>query len=154
MNGADVTDSIDGFDTFIGYHARDYARVLPVVHELELRGIRTWIDRLNLPPGRLFQQEIEQVLAVCQSAVVFIGPNGIGPWEKLEVRATIHQFIRRGLPVIPVFLTDTDPDAESGPPLPLFLSEFRSVWINADDPVPGIDDLVWGIKGIRQPPRT
>jgi hypothetical protein len=56
------------------------------------------------------------------------------------MRSCVSQFVRRGLPVIPVLL-------RGAPPLPLFLQEFT--WVNLDKGFKktAIDRLVWGIKG-------
>jgi len=79
---------------------------------------------------------------------MFVGPDGVGPWERLEIKAAISQFVARGLPVIPVMLDGTGPE----PMLPLFLREFRMVrFRSTKDLSVGVDELVWGITGSRQP---
>ncbi len=141
----------DGFDVFIGYNSRDRAQVLPIVNALELRGVVAWVDEFELPPGRLFQDEIDRVLRTCGSAALFVGADGIGPWEQLEIKAAISQFLRRGLPVIPVLLDDLDPE----PPLPLFLREFRMVRFSPrTDFALTISQLVWGITGSKDGRRS
>ncbi|GIF64566.1 hypothetical protein Ais01nite_26010 [Asanoa ishikariensis] len=136
----------NGFDVFIGYNGRDRGRVLPIVRALRSRGIAAWVDEFELPPGRLFQDEIDRVLRSCRSAALFVGADGVGPWEQLEIKAAISQFLRRGLPVIPVLLDDAGPE----PDLPLFLREFRMVRFAQETAFDlTISDLVWGITGSR-----
>jgi len=138
----------DEYDVFIGYNSRDHVLVRPVVEALRTGGVRTWMDRMDLPPGTLFQDKIEDVLRSCRSAAMFVGPDGVGPWERLEIKAAISQFVARGLPVIPVMLDGTGPE----PMLPLFLREFRMVrFRSTKDLSVGVDELVWGITGSRQP---
>jgi hypothetical protein len=127
---------------FIGYHNPDYPNVHMIVKELHAQGIRTWIDRLNLPPGRLFQDEVELVLRTCRAAALFVGPEGVGPWERIEIRALISQFVRRSIPVIPVLM-----DVDAVPAMPLFLGEFCVARVDTTDPATGISDLIWGITG-------
>jgi transcriptional regulator with XRE-family HTH domain len=137
---------LDAYDIFIGYNSTDRAEVLKIVQLLQARGIRTWVDELDLPPGRLFQDEIERVLRSCRSAALFVGSDGAGPWERLEIKAAISQYVKRGLPVIPVLLDDTAAD----PHLPMFLREFRMVRLGLGSRIrSGLDDLVWGITGAK-----
>lgn len=136
-----------GFDAFIVYNSRDVRHVRRVVDALRSRGIRSWIDTENLCPGRLYQDEFDMILRGCRSAVVFVGPDGLGPWEELEVKVALSQFVRRRLPVIPVLLF-----MNASPVLPVFLSEFRAVRVADTDFSASIDDLVWGITGHRQSP--
>ena len=82
--------------------------------------------------------------ASCRSAALFVGADGTGPWERMEIKVAISQYVKRGLPVIPVMLDGSAPD----PRLPIFLSEFRMVRFGLAADVPhSIDELVWGITG-------
>jgi hypothetical protein len=137
---------LDAYDVFIGYNSTDRPEVLKIVQLLQARGVRTWVDELDLPPGRAFQDEIEQVLRSCRSAALFVGSDGAGPWERLEIKAVISQYVKRGLPVIPVLLDDTAAD----PHLPMFLREFRMVRLGLGSRIrSGLDDLIWGITGAK-----
>ncbi|MEU6025344.1 toll/interleukin-1 receptor domain-containing protein [Micromonospora sp. NPDC047134] len=141
---ARVTPNPAQYDVFIGYHSADAASVRLVVDALRSANVQTWFDLDDLPPGTPFQVALEQALRICRSVALFIGPTGIGPWEAMEVRAAISQFVDRGLPVIPVVLGELD----WKPELPLFLREFRAVQLRSHT---DIDDLVWGITGQRRP---
>ena len=114
------------------------------------RGLRPWLDIWELPPGRVFQEEIERVLPGIKSVAVILGPSGLGPWEEIEIRVAISQFVRRRLPVIPVIL----PGVSDTPELPLFLQEFNWLRFVQDvaEAADVMDDLVWGITG-RHPKR-
>jgi hypothetical protein len=138
VNGAET-------DVFIGYNTRDRAQVRAIVEALADCGIRVWWDETSIQPGRLIQDEMENALQSCRSAALFIGPDGIGPWERLEIRVAIGQFVRRGLPVIPVMLDS----AGSEPLLPWFLREFRIVRFSGRvDFEAGVRQLIWGITGL------
>jgi hypothetical protein len=140
------TAGIDDYDVFVGYNSRDMSQVLHIVEMLRDRGIRTWVDVQNLPPGRPFQDEIERVLGSCRSVALFVGADGTGPWERMEIKVAVSQYVKRGLPVIPVMLDGTAPE----PLLPMFLREFRMVRFGiAEGVLAGVDELVWGITGLK-----
>jgi hypothetical protein len=44
--------------------------------------ISVWLDKWNLIPGEPWQEEIEDALDGSRCCVVFLGANGIGPWDK------------------------------------------------------------------------
>jgi len=136
-------------DVFIGYNAQDLTEVHAVVNAIEQFGVRAWLDARDLPPGRMFQDVIQGVLQSCGSVAMFIGAHGMGPWEALEMKLAISEFVRRGLPVIPVVLPSV-----REPRLPLYLSEFRMVRLRPGAGLAaGVEELVWGITGTRPGPR-
>ena len=77
-----------------------------------------------------------------KSAAVFVGKNGIGPWQQEELTAFLREFLNRRCPVIPVIL----PDAATKPRLPIFLNSKTWVDFRKDDPDP-MEQLIWGITG-------
>ena len=73
---------------------------------------------------------------------MFVGANGIGPWQNQEMRAFLDEFVARGCPVIPVLL----PGAEIPAMLPLFLR--RMTWVDLrKKALAEIERLIWGITG-------
>jgi hypothetical protein len=61
----------------------------PAVEELARRlhdkeGIRAWLDKWNLIPGASWQRAMEDALQECESCAVFVGPEGLGPWQTEE----------------------------------------------------------------------
>lgn len=133
------------FDVFLSHNSKDKPTVIQLSDELRTRGLRVWLDVEELIPGRPFQQALERVIQTTASAAILVGKDGLGPWEIPEMRACLQEFVRRALPVIPVFL----PGAPTSPELPLFLREF--IWVDLRDGItkPGIDRLVWGITGVK-----
>lgn len=137
------------FDVFLAHNSEDKSQVEAVARALRAYGINPWFDAWNLPPGRLFQEEIERVLPEIKSIAIFVGPRGFGPWENIEIRVAISQFIKRQLPVIPVAL----PGVSKIYKLPLFLQEFSWVQFNRKSQYSeALRKLVWGITG-KLPPR-
>ncbi|HEY5743793.1 MAG TPA: toll/interleukin-1 receptor domain-containing protein [Terrimicrobiaceae bacterium] len=109
---------------------------------LKALSIRTWLDEEQLVPGRPWQDELEAQIANIRSAIVCVGPSGRGPWQQVELRAFIQEFVRRSLPVIPVIL----PTCKTIPELPVFLRQFMWVDLRKERPDP-LQMLKWGITG-------
>jgi WD40 repeat protein len=100
----------DSFDVFFSYSTRDHAAVERVARDLTGYGIRVFLDRWYLTPGQPWPQALEQTLAACNAVAVFIGPEGLGPWQQRERDLALDRQAREfGFPVIPVLLTNVDP---------------------------------------------
>ncbi|GAK55838.1 ymc protein [Candidatus Vecturithrix granuli] len=93
-------------------------------------------------PGLPWQDALEEQIAQIKAVAVFVGPNGHGPWQNLEMKAFLRQFVKRNCPVIPVIL----PECKETPALPLFLDGMTWVDFRSDDPDP-LQQLIWGITG-------
>ena len=65
--------------------------------------------------------------AAVGGAAVFVGKTGLGPWQTPEMRGCLSEFVKRGLPVIPVLL----PGASEQPDLPFFLEGFT--WLDGPE---------------------
>ena len=130
------------FDVFLCYHNIDKAIVKEIGEQLKERGILPWLDEWELPPGRPWQRHLERQIKQIRSAAVFVGKNGVGPWEYMEIEAFLRQFVRRDCPVIPVILPDTIKE----PQLPIFLEGMTWVDFRLLDPDP-LEHLIWGIIG-------
>lgn len=107
-------------------------------------GLLPWLDEWELRPGLVWQRQLEQQIAQIKSAAVFVGKEGIGPWQRQEVEAFLRQFVQRGCPVIPVILSN----APQKPNLPIFLDGMTWVDFRKQEPRP-LEQLIWGITGKR-----
>jgi WD40 repeat protein len=148
-------NSAQRHDAFLSYNTSDQ----PAVEKLNMRltaeaKLTTWLDRLNLIPGDLWQEGIEEALDESRACVVFLGPKGLGPWQNEEMRLALQSRVERlGFRVVPVLL----PGAElpNRGELPRFLA--RQVWVDFRGPQ-GLDNddefgrLVAGILGVRRQP--
>lgn len=137
---------INDFDVFLCHNTEDKTAVKEIGKQLKERGILPWLDEWELRPGLPWQQELENHIANIKSAAVFVGENGIGPWQYEEIKAFLREFVKRQCPVIPVLL----PDSRTKPKLPIFLNGMT--WIDfrkkvKPDPM---GQLIWGITGERQ----
>src|SRR5262249_34664516 len=110
---------------------------------LRERELKVWLDEWELPPGQLWQDQLQQVLQKVRSAAILVGKDGLGRWEEMEVRACLSEHVARGMRVIPGLL----PGAPRGFELPPFLQVFT--WVDLRDGLTpeGLDRLVWGITG-------
>jgi hypothetical protein len=95
-----------------------------------------------LRPGFPWQRLLEEQISQIKAAAVFVGQNGLGPWQNIELDTFLRQFVQRGCPVIPVLLQD----APNQPDLPLFLQGMTWVDFRVRNPNP-LEHLLWGITG-------
>jgi nucleotide-binding universal stress UspA family protein len=132
------------YDAFLCHNSEDKAAVRALSSRLIARGIRTWFDEVDLRPGFPWQQALEEQISSIGSAIVCVGASGLGPWQDVEHRAFLAEFVSRSCPVIPLIL----PDAGQIPVLPLFLRAFTWVDMRGSHPDP-FERLIYGITGRR-----
>jgi hypothetical protein len=133
---------------FLCYSREDQAEVKAIGAELKSRGFLPWLDEWELAPGKPWQPVLESQIESIMSAAVFIGRDGTGPWQTMELYQLLIQFVQRGIPVIPVILPSV---TVATPKLPSFLQVFTWVDYRLDDPPP-LDRLIWGITNNKPPP--
>ena len=98
------------FDVFFSYQRRDHGPVEAVARTLTQRGLRVFLDRWYLAPGQPWPQALERALASCDAVAIFLGADGLGPWQQRERDLALDRQGREpGFPVIPVLLTLADP---------------------------------------------
>jgi len=132
----------DNFDVFLCHNSQDKDAVREMNRRLQSKNISTWFDEEQLPPERLWQELLEEQIVQIKTAAVFVGQSGLGPWQDIELRAFLSEFVRRRCPVIPVILQE----CSKVPQLPLFLNQFT--WVDFRKTVPEpFGRLVWGITG-------
>jgi WD40 repeat protein len=128
------------FDIFLCYNRKDRPEVKQIGEQLKLHGILPWLDEWELRPGMPWQRALEKQIDQIKSVAVFVGNDGIGPWQQMEVEAFLREFVSRGCPVIPVLLKS----APQKPALPLFLRGMTWVDFRVENPEP-MQRLLWGI---------
>lgn len=103
-------DRAASYDVFLSYNWRDRAAVEAVAQHLKGQGLRVFLDRWYLVPGRSWLQTLEKSLASCRAAVVFLGPDGMGRWQQREKEIALDRQSRDAeFGVIPVLLAGADP---------------------------------------------
>lgn len=142
---------IDEFDVFMAHNSEDKQQVIALSEILKGRGLNPWLAIEQIPPGRWFQDVIQQVIPKVKSAAIIIGKKGMGKWEILELRSFISQCVEKDIPVIPVLL----PGISKLPSKLLFLEELNWVrFMDNIDETEALDNLVWGITGERPQRKT
>jgi energy-coupling factor transporter ATP-binding protein EcfA2 len=100
----------DACDVFFSYHWRDHAAVERIARALIDRGVSVFLDRWYLAPGQPWPQALEAALARCRAVAVFLGAEGLGPWQQREKDLALDRQGREpGFPAIPVLLARSDP---------------------------------------------
>ncbi|MBN2306009.1 MAG: TIR domain-containing protein [Anaerolineae bacterium] len=132
------------FDVFLCHNSGDKPLIRKLGAHLKKHGILPWLDEEQLRPGLPWQRALEHQIANIKTVAVFVGENGIGPWQHNELDAFLREFVRRGCPVIPVIL----PKCPNPPDLPIFLQGMTWVDFRVRTPNP-MQRLIWGITGDR-----
>lgn len=133
------------FNVFLSHNSKDKPAVRQIAEVLKQRGLKVWLDEWELVPGRPWQDALEEIIQTTLTAAVLVGKDGLGPWEIPEMRGCLSEFVNRKLPVIPVLL----PNAPNQPDLPLFLKQFTWVDLRSGLTKDGLDQLEWGITGVK-----
>ncbi|WP_107666302.1 TIR domain-containing protein [Cyanothece sp. BG0011] len=138
------------FDVFLAHNSLDKPQVRKISAKLRERGLKPWLDEEQIPPGKAFQDEIQKAIPQIKSAVIIIGSQGLGNWQKLELKTLISQFVNRNTSVIPVLLVGVNqiPDNLR------FLKEFHWVKFEQEDDSRAFYNLEWGITGVKPPSNT
>jgi hypothetical protein len=134
----------NGFDVFLCHNSIDKPLIRDISKKLKNIGLKVWLDEEQIQPGKLWQVELEENIKNIKAAAIFVGLNNTGPWQDMEIRAFINEFVNRSCPTIPVILEN----CTKIPDLPLFLKQMMWVDMRKADPDP-ISQLKWGITGLR-----
>ena len=92
------------WDVFLSYQTPDREMVAEVHSKLLEMGLKIWWDYFEIPPGAHFMDKMWEGLKGSWATIVFIGPNTMGKWQNIEVKAAIASQVGEGRPVLPVFL--------------------------------------------------
>lgn len=90
------------------YAREDRAAILPLVDELALRGIETWIDQRNLRAGENWQESILAALNQAGLVLAFVSPNALASAAFTE---QVSAAVRAGAPVVPALIAGADAGA-------------------------------------------
>jgi hypothetical protein len=101
------------FQVFLSYSRNDSEAVTTIAETLKKNGITVWLDVWELRPGLPWMDGMEEGLKNSLATAIFIGPEGLGKWERPEMRVAIDRQVKMNLPVIPVMLPGCPPDIEA-----------------------------------------
>jgi hypothetical protein len=141
VNGQGSTEI---FHVFLCHNGEDKPAVREIAKKLAEKNIKPWLDEEQIRPGTSWQPVLGEQIKKINSAAVFVGNSGIGPWQDEEIQALLSQFMKRKCPVIPTVLAN----ATKTPELPWTLENRQWVDFRVPEPDP-LKQLVWGITGVR-----
>jgi TIR domain len=64
---------------FLSYAREDEAQVRDVYHRLRGAGFEVWMDKINLPPGQRWKQEIPRAIRESDFILIFFWPVSSDP---------------------------------------------------------------------------
>ncbi len=108
------------YDAFFSYNSGDVSLIRRIVEELKELGIKVWFDETELQYGWELSKALDEGIRNSRSIVVFIGPSGLSPWQRDEVKTALEENVTSRSSVIPVILHGVEKES----PLPTFLKEF------------------------------
>lgn len=129
------------FDVFISHNTKDKPIVRELIKKLNDRRLRVWFDEEMIIPGDSIQDKLEEGIEYSRTALVLVGKEGLGPWEKREVNALLQDAANKSKRIIPVLL----PGNYEQPKLPLFLRDSHYVDFRKGLHTNGFEKLVKGI---------
>jgi GUN4-like/TIR domain len=127
---------------FLAHNSQDKPQVRIVADALKQKGINTWLDEEQIPPGVLFQEHLQKAIAEIDYALIFIGKSGVGQWQAIEIQSFFSKLVSSRIPVIPVLL----PGVKKLPDDMVFLAEINHVQFhNGIEDQNTINKIIWGI---------
>ncbi|MBV8609816.1 MAG: TIR domain-containing protein, partial [Singulisphaera sp.] len=141
------------YDAFLSYNSQDRPAVREVAERLEGEGLELYLEEWELAPGREFQPALAEGLRDSKTCVVFLGPNGLGPWQKQELQVAIDRRARdEAFHVIPVLLPGAErPRRGDVAHLEFLINASWVEFLKTLDNERAFQSLVWGITGTKPP---
>lgn len=89
------------YHVFLSHNSRDKGSVEPLAVMLREKGLNPFLDKWNLVPGEPIEDALIEALENSDSAVIFVGPGGEGPWQSEEMRDILKRAVKRQIPTQP-----------------------------------------------------
>jgi WD40 repeat protein len=142
------------YDAFLSFNSEDRRSVQEVAGRLKGEGLELYLDAWELAPGREVQPALAEALHASKTCVVFLGPNGLGPWQKQELQVAIDKVARdEAFHVIPVLLPGAErPRRGDVAHLEFLINASWVEFLKTLDDERAFRSLVWGITGTKRPP--
>ena len=142
------------YDAFLSYNSQDRPAVHEVAERLKGEGLELYLEEWELAPGREFQPALAEGLRDSKTCVVFLGPNGLGPWQKQELQVAIDKRARdEAFHVIPVLLPGVErPRRGDVAHLEFLINASWVEFLKTLDNERAFRSLVWGITGTKPRP--
>jgi energy-coupling factor transporter ATP-binding protein EcfA2 len=134
------------FDVFVSYSRVDSRHAADIDDLLRARGLTSFFDRRNLSPGLPWVRGLEKALNATKSAIILIGPRGLGNTQQYERDlAFIRQTRDPSFRIVPVILPGAQVDQWSILQTLTWI-DFASVAKVSDAPAE-LDRLVEAVRG-------
>lgn len=88
MPSTESGESFD-YDVFLSHASADKAVVEEIAHRLLQESVRPFLDKWHLVPGDVWVEGLEEGLDASRTFAVFVGPNGIAPWQNEEMGSAL-----------------------------------------------------------------
>lgn len=121
-----------GPDAFLSHNSHDKPFIEALAQALERQGLHCVLDKWDLHPAANWLRSLEDALRKCKFFVLFIGPNGLGPYHQAELDVALQRQIqeRRKL-IIPVLLPGITPKVLEG--ISVFLTSIQALEFRDQD---------------------
>jgi formylglycine-generating enzyme required for sulfatase activity len=134
-------------DLFLSYNSLDLAAVKQVRTLLGEREVSVFYDRESLGLGLDWFEPLERALRQVHGVVVFLGPNGLGRWQRREMTLALDRQTKEPtFPVIPILLPGGEANNYSGFLLQNTYADLRG---RLDDP-DTLDAIERAVRGTAQ----
>jgi hypothetical protein len=135
------------YDAFLSYNSLDRPAVQELAGRLKGAGLELYLEAWELAPGREFQPALAEGLRDSRTCVAFLGPSGLGPWQKQEIQVAVDKRARdSAFPVIPVLLPGAErPRRGDVAHLEFLINASWVEFLRTLDDQAAFDKLLWGI---------
>ncbi len=139
------------FDAFLSYNSHDRLAVEELFKRLKNEKMAPYFEGRELAPGVEIQPVLAKGLNESKTCVVFLGPNGLGPWQKQELQVAIDKRARdEAFHVIPVLLPGAErPRRGDVAHLEFLINGSWVEFLKTLDDERAFRNLVWGITGTK-----
>src|SRR5262245_34237526 len=139
------------YEAFLSYNSQDRAAVHEVAGRLKGEGLTLYLEEWELTPGDEILPALAKGLRQSKTCVVFLGPNGLGPWQKQEIQAALDKRARdEAFHVISVLLPGTErPRRGDVAHLEFLINGSWVEFLQTLDDERAFRGLVWGITGTK-----
>ena len=85
---------MSSFNVFHCHNSADKPAVKAIGKRLKKAGAKPWLDEWEPQPGQTWQDQLQTQIEDIGAAAVFVGKDGEGPWQALELQAFLQQFVK------------------------------------------------------------
>lgn len=132
------------FDVFLSYKSQDVAWVQKLKHDLQVRGVKVWLDKDDIRPGDLFVEALESGIETSKNVVIVVTSESVNSgWVRRERARALALASSGETHLIPILYGDTE--------LPGFLADIEFIDFRDQSKYDqNLNKLIWpGLTGQR-----